>query len=91
MTDESTTPANFVSVSQTDAKAAADAEKTRANAPGYVCIYAYESGQYKWIDSHGRTGQGSSIMEIANVDAWDEVYECNQAGDSNSIWFTVSQ
>ena len=83
-------PANFISVSQTDAKAAADAEKTRANAPGYVCIYALEGGSYKWFDSHGRSGQGS-IEDIANGDAWDEVYECHQAGDSNSIWFTVSQ
>ena len=90
MTDSSTAPANFISVSQTDAKAAADAEKTRANAPGYVCIYALEGGSYKWFDSHGRSGQGS-IEDIANGDAWDEVYECNEAGDSNSIWFTVSQ
>jgi hypothetical protein len=84
-------PANFISVSQTDAKAAADAEKTRANAPGYVCIYALEGGSYKWFDSHGRSGQGSSIdVDIVN-DAWDEIYECDEAGDSNSIWFTVSQ
>ena len=82
-------PANFISVSQADAKAAADAEKTQANAPGYVCIYALEGGQYKWIDSHGRTGQDSSIADIANGDAWDEVYECNDAGYYNSIWFTV--
>lgn len=84
-------PANFISVSQTDAKAAADAEKTRANAPGYVCIYAYESGQYKWIDSHGRTGQKSSIQDIANADAIDEVSACDAAGDYYCIWFTVSQ
>ncbi len=83
-------PANFVSVSQTDAKAAADAEKTSANAPGYVCIYALEGGQYKWIDSHGRTGQHSNLVDIANGDAWAEVYECHNAGDVNSIWFTVS-
>lgn len=83
-------PANFISVSQTDAKAAADAEKTRANAPGYVCIYALEGGSYKWFDSHGRSGQGSSINNIVN-DAWDEINECDDAGDSNSIWFTVSQ
>ena len=89
--DSSTTPANFVSVSQTDAKAAADAEKTKVNAPGYVCIYALEGSQYKWIDSHGRTGQGSDLEDIANGDAWEEVHECHQAGDSNSIWFTVSQ
>ena len=82
-------PANFISVSQADAKAAADAEKTQANAPGYVCIYALEGGEYKWIDSHGRTGQNSSIMDIANGDAWDEVYECNNAGYNNCIWFTV--
>ena len=82
-------PANFISVSQADAKAAADAEKTQANAPGYVCIYALEGGQYKWIDSHGRTGQNSSILDIATGDAWDEVYECYNAGDNNSIWFTV--
>ena len=82
-------PANFISVSQADAKAAADAEKTQANAPGYVCIYALEGGQYKWIDSHGRTGQHSSIEDIANGDAWGEVYECYSAGDNNCIWFTV--
>lgn len=82
-------PANFISVSQADAKAAADAEKTKANAPGYVCIYALEGGQYKWIDSHGRTGQHSSIVDIANTSAWNEVYECYNAGDDNSIWFTV--
>ena len=82
-------PANFISVSQADAKAAADAEKTQANAPGYVCIYALEGGQYKWIDSHGRTGQNSSIEDIAQTHAWDEVYECYNAGYFNSIWFTV--
>ena len=87
--DAESAPANFISVSQADAKAAADAEKTQANAPGYVCIYALEGGQYKWIDSHGRTGQDSSIADIANGDAWDEVYECNDAGYYNSIWFTV--
>ena len=81
-------PASFISVSQTDAKAAADAEKTKVNAPGYVCIYALEDGQYKWIDSHGRSGQGS-ISNIANSDAWEEVYECYNAGDNNCIWFTV--
>ena len=90
-TGEIETPANFVSVSQTDAKAAADAEKTKANAPGYVCIYAFEGGEYKWIDSHGRTGQHSNLLDIANGDAWEEVYECHNAGDDNSIWFTVSQ
>ena len=84
-------PSNFKSVSQADAKAAADAEKTSANAPGYVCIYALEGGQYKWIDSHGRTGQASSIEYIVNSQAWDEVYECHQAGDDNSIWFTVNK
>ena len=83
-------PANFISVSQTDAKAAADAEKTRANAPGYVCIYALEGGSYKWFDSHGRSGQVSSIEDIGSA-AWDEIGECNKAGDSKSIWFTVSQ
>lgn len=82
-------PANFISVSQADAKAAADAEKTQANAPGYVCIYALEGGEYKWIDSHGRTGQNSSIENIANSDAFDEVYECHNAGYYNSIWFTI--
>ena len=82
-------PANFISVSQADAKAAADAEKTQAKAPGYVCIYALEGGQYKWIDSHGRTGQDSNIADIANVYASDEVNECNQTGYFNSIWFTV--
>ena len=82
-------PANFISVSQADAKAAADAEKTQAKAPGYVCIYALEGGQYKWIDSHGRTGQDSSIGSIVNGDAWDEVSECINAGYGNSIWFTV--
>lgn len=90
-TGEIETPANFVSVSQTDAKAAADAEKTKVNAPGYVCIYALEGGQYKWIDSHGRTGQNSNLLDLANGDAWEEVYECHNAGDNNSIWFTVSQ
>lgn len=90
-TGEIETPANFVSVSQTDAKAAADAEKTKVNAPGYVCIYAFEGGQYKWIDSHGRTGQHSNLLNIANGDAWEEVLECHDAGDNNSIWFTVSQ
>lgn len=90
-TGEIETPANFVSVSQTDAKAAADAEKTKVNAPGYVCIYALEGGQYKWIDSHGRTGQNSNLLDLANGDAWEEVYECHNAGDYNSIWFTVSQ
>ena len=87
--DVESAPANFISVSQADAKAAADAEKTQANAPGYVCIYALEGGKYKWIDSHGRTGQNSSILDIANGDAWDEVYDCHNAGDDNSIWFTV--
>lgn len=87
--DAESAPANFISVSQADAKAAADAEKTQANAPGYVCIYALEGGQYKWIDSHGRTGQDSSIERIANAKAWDEVSECNDAGYYNSIWFTV--
>ena len=87
--DANSAPANFISVSQADAKAAADAEKTQANAPGYVCIYALEGGQYKWIDSHGRTGQDSSIVEIAQGYAWDEVYECYSAGYDNSIWFTV--
>ena len=82
-------PANFISVSQADAKAAADAEKTQANAPGYVCIYALEGGVYKWIDSHGRTGQHSGIADIANAQAWDEVYECYNAGVNNCIWFTV--
>ena len=90
-TGEIDVPANFVSVSQTDAKAAADAEKTSANAPGYVCIYALEGGQYKWIDSHGRTGQNSNLLDIANGDAWEEVYECHNAGDVNSIWFTVNK
>ena len=90
-TGEIETPANFVSVSQTDAKAAADAEKTKVNAPGYVCIYALEGSQYKWIDSHGRTGQISSIEDITSGDAWNEVYECSDAGDDYSIWFTVSQ
>ena len=84
-------PANFISVSQTAAKAAADAEKTNADAPGYVCIYALEGGQYKWIDSHGRTGQNSDIEEIAQTDAWDEVFECADNGDDYCIWFTVSQ
>lgn len=87
--DVESAPANFISVSQADAKAAADAEKTQANAPGYVCIYALEGGQYKWIDSHGRTGQNSNIERIANARAWDEVSECNDAGYYNSIWFTV--
>lgn len=90
-TGEIDVPANFVSVSQTDAKAAADAEKTSANAPGYVCIYALEGGEYKWIDSHGRTGQHSNLLDIANGDAWEEVYECHNAGDDNSIWFTVNK
>ena len=90
-TGEIEVPANFVSVSQTDAKAAADVEKTSANAPGYVCIYALEGGQYKWIDSHGRTGQNSNLLDIANGDAWEEVYECHDAGDVNSIWFTVNK
>ena len=84
-------PASFISVSQTDAKAAADAEKTKVNAPGYVCFYALEGGQYKWIDSHGRTGQGSDLESIVNGDAWAEVYECYNAGYDNCIWFTVSQ
>ena len=83
-------PSNFKSVSQADAKAAADAEKTSANAPGYVCIYALEGSQYKWIDSHGRGGQGS-IEEIVNGYAYEEVTECGQAGDDNSIWFTVNK
>ena len=87
--DAESAPVNFISVSQADAKAAADAEKTQANAPGYVCIYALEGGQYKWIDSHGRTGQDSNIERIANAKAWDEVSECNDAGYYNSIWFTV--
>ena len=91
MHEETTAPANFVSVSQTDAKAAADAEKTSANAPGYVCIYALEGGKYKWIDSHGRTGQASDLVDIAQGGAWAEVYECHNAGDSNSIWFTVNK
>ena len=84
-------PASIISVSQTDAKAAADAEKTKVNAPGYVCFYALEGGQYKWIDSHGRTGQGSDLVSIVNGDAWAEVYECYNAGYDNCIWFTVSQ
>lgn len=87
----SSAPANFISVSQADAIAAANAEKTQTNAPGYVCIYAYEGGQYLWVDSHGRSGAGT-IEFIANSDAWDEVYDCHQAdNDFNSIWFTVSQ
>ena len=89
--DPGNAPANFISVSQTDAKAAADAEKTKVNALGYVCIYALEGGQYKWIDSHGRTGQNSDIVMIANVDAEDEVNYCGQVGYDNCIWFTVSQ
>ena len=84
-------PASFISVSQTDAKAAADAEKTKVNAPGYVCFYALEGGQYKWIDSHGRTGQDSDLESIVSGDAWAEVYECYNAGYDNCIWFTVSQ
>ena len=84
-------PANFISVSQTAAKAAADAEKTRANAPGYVCIYALEGGSYKWFDSQGRSGQGSDLGDIVWGDAFEEVGKCDQAGYQNCIWFTVSQ
>ena len=82
-------PGTFKSVSQAEAKTAADAEKTATSATGYVCIYAREGGKYKWIDSHGRTGQDTSIDQIVNEGAWAEVYECQSAGDDYCIWFTV--
>lgn len=78
----------------TFAKAAADAEKSAISAFGYVCIYAYalEDGKYKWIDSHSRTGQNSSIRYIVLTDGFQdgaEVKSCANNGYVYCVWYTI--
>lgn len=76
----------------TFAKAAADAEKSAIDAFGYVCIYALEDGKYKWIDSHSRTGQNSSIRYIVLTDGFQdgaEVKSCANNGYVYCVWYTI--
>ena len=90
-------PSNFISVPQAAAKAAADVEKTAISAFGYVCIYALEDGKYKWIDSHSRTGQNSSILVIVTNDAFfptwgenqGEVSACAVEQYNECVWYTI--
>ena len=85
-------PSNFISVPQAAAKAAADVEKTEISAFGYVCIYAQEDGNYKWIDSHSRTGQNSSIHDIVIFDGLQEgaeVKSCANNGYVYCVWYTI--
>ena len=85
-------PSNFISVPQAAAKAAADVEKTEISAFGYVCIYALEDVNYKWIDSHSRTGQNSSIHDIVIFDGLQEgaeVKSCANNGYVYCVWYTI--